>query len=210
MQSLKLFFAGLIVTILLSSHTILHNGNEYPKPVVKIQSEKPEVCLMKGLFLKKGLVKSASASANVEVLVFLQQENGHWMKKYYNRRGSGTIPMNLGNCSFTGNYHALAYYASQKEGQILSYKEVLHLHNSKGDTPKFRITRKEKYDEGIKFIQGEVFTPKGETVEVTIYMEKKEGGWRKKHFKFFGSGMIDLDVQGKDLTGRYKSSIQVI
>jgi len=39
-------------------------------------------------------------------------------------------------------------------------------------------------------------------------MEKKDGSWRKKTYLFFGTGMIELDIQGCDLTGNYKATIR--
>lgn len=199
--------------LLLISSTVLcafptDNEDPHSSLKVKVLSEKPEVCNYKGLLLKKGLVKGAVPNTQVEVMVFLQQYNGHWMKKLYKRSGSGAIDMNMGDCSFTGNFHALAYYPSKVNGSSLSYKKIQHLHNSKGETPKFRVVKRNKNDDGtISFETGEVFTPNGETVDVTLFLEKKEGGWRKKHFTVHGSGIIDLNISASDITGKYRAVV---
>jgi len=49
----------------------------------------------------------------------------------------------------------------------------------------------------------------GEEVKITLFMEKKDGHWRKKDFLFVGSGSILLDTEGCDLTGEHKSDIVV-
>ncbi|MBT28682.1 MAG: hypothetical protein CMO01_03395 [Thalassobius sp.] len=189
----------------LSSHT---PGDDYDNLKVKVLTEKPEVCNYKGLYLQKGLVKGAVSNAQVEVLVFLQQYNGHWMKKYYHRNGSGEIAMNMGDCRFTGNYHALAYYMTNKNS--VTYKDIQHMHNKRGESPKFRVTKRLKEDDGnVKIMEGEVFTPNGETVDLTLFLEKKDGGWRKKHFTVFGSGIVKLDIEGGDLTGNYRSALNI-
>ena len=198
----------LLVSLFLSSFTIENNDDTHSNLNVKVLTEKPAVCNYKGLLLKKGLVKGAVPNTQVEVMVFLQQYNGHWMKKLYKRSGSGIINMNMGDCSFTGNYHALAYYPSKADGNSISYKKIQHLHNSRGETPKFRVLERKKEEDGtVKFNKGEVFTPNGETVDVTLFLEKTDGGWRKKHYTVFGSGVIDLDISGKDITGKYRAVV---
>lgn len=186
------------------------DANENPESnlKVKVLSEKPEVCNYKGLLLKKGLVKGAVPNTQVEVMVFLQQYNGHWMKKLYKRSGSGVINMDMGDCTFTGNFHALAYYPNKVNGGSISYKKIQHLHNSKGETPKFRVLKRNKKEDGtILFETGEVFTPNGETVDITLFLEKKEGGWRKKHFTVHGSGVINLNISANDITGKYRAVV---
>ena len=202
-------FGSVILLILsllfLSSHK---PGDEHLK--VRVLTEKPEVCNYKGIFLKKGLVKGAVSNAQVEVLVFLQQYNGHWMKKYYQRNGSGVINMNLGDCRFTGNFHALAYYINKNQNSSVTYKDIQHLHNKRGENPKFRITKRLKEENGtVKIMEGEVFTPNGETVDLTLFLEKKDGGWRKKHYTVHGSGIVKLDITGSDLTGKYRSALNI-
>ncbi len=191
----------------LSSFNITNN-DPHNNLKVKVLTEKPEVCNYKGILLKKGLVKGAVPNTRVEVLVFLQQYNGHWMKKLYKRNGSGIINMNMGDCGFTGNYHALAYYPNKTNGNSISFKKIQHLHNSRGEDPKFRVVKRYKQEDGTVNIEtGEVFTPNGETVEVTLFLEKKEGGWRKKHFTVHGSGIINLGITGKDITGKYRAVV---
>lgn len=197
-----------IVSISLSSYTTNNGNNPKSNLKVKVLTEKPEVCNFKGLLLKKGLVKGAVNNSQVEVMVFLQQYNGHWMKKHYKRNGSGVIEMNMGDCRFTGNYHALAYYLNQKNDYGASFKKIQHLHNRKGESPKFRVTRRLKEEDGtVKFKTGEIFTPNGETVEVTLFLEKTDGGWRKKHYTVHGSGIINLNISGNDLTGNYRAAV---
>ncbi|WP_020532438.1 hypothetical protein [Flexithrix dorotheae] len=180
------------------------------KPRVLIVGKKTSPCGEKGMTFEKAYVKSRIKNEEVEVVLFCQKYDGHWLKKTYKRLGSGEIPINMSSCEFTGNYYALVYYSSEGESG-LNLKEISILHSSKGEKPNFKVTKREKISEqkggGVKFIEGKVFTPKGEEVSITLFMEKKDGSWRKKHFNFVGSGKTKLNIEGNDLTGKYKFHI---
>lgn len=198
-----------ILSFFLSSNTI----SDELKPSVKVIRTKPDNCEGKGAAFEKLFISSKIKDEKIEVWLFAQKYDMHWLKKVYRLEKSGIIESNLSSCEFTGNYMAVAFYSENGESHDINLSEVPILHNSRGSQPKFRVTKRKKMSDehggGVYFEEGEIFTPKGEEVEITLFLEKKDGGWRKKHFDYIGSGSFKLDIGGPDLTGRYKSHVSI-
>ncbi|NLR92869.1 MULTISPECIES: hypothetical protein [Flammeovirga] len=178
-----------------------------------IKQDVPKACPLGGLHLIEGIVRSANPDEYVDIYIYLQNYNGSWTKQVFKRKGGGVVKLDLSSCDYTGNYYALADYAYNSGKKMPSVEQVKAKHEEKGKNPKFRVTEKYPFKEcegdaiGTYFKQGEVFTPKGQKVEVTMYLQKADGSWRKKHYKKVGSGFIPLEIKGCDLNGVYKSRI---
>ncbi|OHX67214.1 hypothetical protein [Flammeovirga pacifica] len=178
-----------------------------------IKQEVPRSCPLGGLHLIEGIVRSADPNEYVDIYIYLQNYDGSWSKQVYKRKGGGVVKLDITSCNFTGNYYALADYANNEGKRMPSITQVKEKHTSKGKNPKFRVTDKYPYKEcegettGTYFKQGEVFTPMGEKVEVTMYLQKQDGSWRKKHYNKVGSGFIPLEIKDCELNGVYKSRI---
>ncbi|AZQ64099.1 hypothetical protein EI427_18245 [Flammeovirga pectinis] len=173
----------------------------------------PKACPLGGLHLIEGIVRSANSSEYVDVYIYLQNYDGTWSKQMFKRKGGGVVKLDVSSCNFTGNYYAMADYSYNNAKRMPSITQVQEKHESLGNNPKFRVTEKFPFKEcegditGTYFKQAEVFTPKGEKVEVTMYLQKSDGSWRKKHFRKVGSGFVPLEIKGCDLNGIYKSRI---
>jgi hypothetical protein len=204
------FYLLFIITFLISGFTL----TDEIKPHVKVVRKKLADCDGKGSSFNQLFVGSKVKDEKIEVWLFVQKYDLHWLKKVYRLEKSGVIESGLSSCDFTGNYLAVAFYNSDNDAHDINLKEVPIIHNSRGDKPKFKVTRRSKLSEdhggGVYFEEGEIFTPKGEEVEITLFLERKNGQWRKKHYNFIGSGNISLDVSGDDLTGRYKSHVNIV
>ncbi|MBB3699609.1 hypothetical protein KMW28_00745 [Flammeovirga yaeyamensis] len=178
-----------------------------------IKQEIPKSCPLGGLHLIEGIVRSADPNEYVDIYIYLQNYDGSWTKQVYKRKGGGVVKLDAMSCNFTGNFYAVADYAKNAGKRMPSITQVSEKHNAKGKNPKFRVTEKYPYKQcegeqvGTYFKQGEVFTPAGEKVEVTMYLQKQDGSWRKKHYRKVGSGYIPLEIKGCDLNGVYKSRI---
>ena len=183
------------------------------KPTVKVIRNKVDNCEGKGSIFEKIYVGSQIKDESIEIWFFVQKYDLKWMKKVYTVDSPCIVNTDLSSCLFTGNYLALGFYKIGDESHDINLAEVPIIHNARGNQPKFRVTRRRKVDEekggGVIFEKGEVFTPKGEAVEVTLFMEKNDGTWRKKHFHYIGSGNLELDTHGSDLTGKYRSHITI-
>lgn len=175
-----------------------------------VNAPKPKFCPSGGLELKDGYVRTKHTEEMIDIIIYLQNYDNTWAKKHFVRKGAGFIPLNISSCNYTGNFYAFARYASNKNKQP-SLNDVKKKHESMGKRPKFRINRQAKLkhckEGGTHFIEGQVFTPNGEAVDITLFMQKKDGTWRKKHFKSIGSGYIPIDVKGCDLNGKYKARV---
>ncbi|MEM1136554.1 MAG: hypothetical protein AAGI07_12010 [Bacteroidota bacterium] len=188
------------------------NSNEL-KPTVKVVRKKITSCNGKGSAFESLFVSSQIKDENIEILFFAQKYDLKWMKKVYNLEGAGIINTNLQSCLFTGNYFVLGYYKSDNDMHDINLTKVPILHSTRGDKPKFRVTRRKKIDQekggGVLFETGEVFTPRGEAVEITLFLQKNDGSWRKKHYNYIGSGNLEINECGKELNGRYKSLVTI-
>lgn len=177
---------------------------------VVLEQVKPANCPGGGLHLIEGYLRASDNDAFIELDIFFQKYDGSWVRKNYTRKGSGKIRVNESSCDYTGNYYSFAYYSQSKVPRP-TIEDVTKRHAQMGETPKFRMIKKSKPEQceqgGIFFEQGEVFTPKGERVTITLFMEKNDGSWRKKDFYYVGSGFIDIGIVDCNLTGNYKSRV---
>jgi len=207
MKNLLCYFV--ILSFFISGFTI----DDELKPQVKVVRKKPEHCKGKGSSFENLYVSSSIKDEKIEVWLFVQKYDTHWLKKVYRLNKAGIVNSNLASCEFTGNYMAVAFYDFEGIGHDVNLREVPIIHNARGNKAKFKVTRRKKLSDsrggGVYFEEGEVFTPKGEAVDITLFLEKKDGGWRKKHYSTIGSSNIILEVGGSDLTGRYKSLVTV-
>jgi hypothetical protein len=172
----------------------------------------PVGCNTGGVSYDMGYVSSEKEEW-VVVAFYVQRKGGFWEKKEYTRQGAGYIKLNLSSCDYTGNYYAFACLSEDKTCSFPDVYQVEAKHNSQPQDPKFRITKVEKTpceggQQGAKAESGYVYSPTGGQVEITLFMEKKDGTWRKKTYLFYGTGKIDLDMEGCDLTGNHKATIR--
>jgi hypothetical protein len=183
-------------------------------PLVRLQVSKPSTCNKgKGMLIEKAFVKSGS-TASVDIVIYLQRYDGVWTKRYYTRNGSGEILVNLSDCEFTGNYYAFGCFSAQGIETMPRLHEVKENHLRQGRVPKFQVTQfeaeKSCKNGGFIFLKGFVFTPNGEHVQATLFLEKKDGTWRKKHYDITGSCSVELDVFDCDLTGNFKTQVALL
>ncbi len=165
-----------------------------------------------GLHLIKGGVL-AKQKAFVDVVVYFQRYDGKWDRKSFSRQGSGELAMGVSSCDYTGNFYAFAAYSGDT-GSIPDEKTVVAKHKERGDNLLFRITKKKQLSSGecpkgggAWIEEGEVFTPKGEKVTITLFMQLNDGTWRKKDLKFTGSGLLPIGMKDCDLSGNVKSLV---
>jgi hypothetical protein len=209
MQKFSVFV--LFVVFLVNVLTAFGQTEQGNPTFVVVEQAKPENCPGGGLHLKEGYVKATDNNSFVDVDVFLQKYDGTWVKKNYTRKGSGKVIMNELSCDYTGNFYSYAYY-SKSTTKRPTVNDVVKKHEEMGTNPKFRMTKKTQPPScgeglGIHFEEGEVFTPKGERIVLTLFMEKKDGSWRKKDFRYVGSGYLKLDILDCTLTGNFKTKI---
>jgi hypothetical protein len=178
-----------------------------------IKQGKPDICPSGGLFISEGYVKAGNNDKYIDVTLYLQRYDGGWEREKLRRKGSGIIRMDISSCDYTGNYYAFACYSDQCSGDLIpSAAEVAKKHDRLGERPRFRITKREEVNDcdngpGYFFAEGEIFTPRGEAVNLTLFVERKDGSWRKKHYNYTGSGFIEVGIQDCDLTGNYKALV---
>ena len=186
-------------------------AQQKPTFVVNKQNKSTQ-CPSGGLTLEEGYVK-ANRDELIYIVIYLQKYDGSWVTKYFKRNGAGLVHLNVTSCDFTGNYYCFAAFSQNSDREIPSGEEVQKKHAQRGVNPRFRITKRKALDgcegdtQGVTFEIGEVFTPRGEPVKLTLFMEKHDGSWRKKHYSYTGSGFIDIDISDCELTGKYKSRI---
>jgi len=183
------------------------------KPQFKLtERSTPNSCKQGGCSFDRGYVSTRSTDW-VVVAIFVQTKAGYWEKKEYTRQGAGFIDLKLSDCNYTGNYYAYACFQNDGTCSFPDTYKIEEMHKQKDQTPKFKVFKVNKLpcegaDIGAQAEKGYVYSPNGGQVEITLFMEKKDGSWRKKTYLFFGTGMIELDIQGCDLTGNYKATIR--
>lgn len=189
-------------------------GNILPRttPEVTVYATRPADCEKGGLHLVKGYVKSYRKDEPVDILFYIQRYDGVWTKKYFNRKGTGEFVVNLSSCDFTGNYYVFACYSVEGVETMPDLRAVQQMHHDRGIHPRLTVTKKVEHPaecggRGLRIIEGEVFTPKGEEVEITLLLEKSDGTWRKKHYLFKGSGTLVIEEIDCYLTGNYKTLV---
>jgi hypothetical protein len=184
------------------------------QPQVRLITSKPTNCKdNKGLLIEKAQVRSAT-QASVDVVVYLQRYDGVWTKKFLTGKGGDDININLSDCEYTGNYYAFAVFTSKGIETAPHLNQVKEMHLRKGIQPKFRVIESEPdkncKEGGYIFYKGYVYTPRGEKVKISFFMEKKDGSWRKKHYEYTGSGVLNMDIWDCELTGKYKAYVTLV
>ncbi|TAF32764.1 MAG: hypothetical protein EAZ57_07485 [Cytophagales bacterium] len=194
----------------------LKSWQDLSKPEFKISERgRPEACADRGCMFKSGFVRCEEKKW-VNVVLYIQNQSGYWERKEFKRQGPGYMNLSLSDCKYTGNYYAYACYQDDKQCAIPENHEVEAMHNKKDQTPKFKILKITRgkcstgQGENVKFESGYVYSPTGGQVEITLFMEKSDGKWSKKHYTFNGTGNLNLAVDGCDLTGNYKTMIQYV
>ncbi|UZR92507.1 hypothetical protein [Chondrinema litorale] len=194
--------------LLISS--IINWDNPSGIKVIIPMKEKPAGCENgKGLEIHSAFLMADEAGP-YEIVFFLQTYEGQWETKKYTSENIGDLKLDISSCNYTGNYFSFPYRKGA-EVDIPDATKINERHSSLGDQPKFKIEKISKMEtcDGVSFQNGKVFTPNGEEVSITVFFEKKDGHWRKKELLYTGSGDIFLDVDGCDLTGKYKSRVVV-
>jgi hypothetical protein len=166
-----------------------------------------------GVTFEKGYLRVPKSNAWVEVMLFLQRKDGSFQKHHFEHQGTGVIQLNLSDCRYTGNYYAFVCYANDENCKFPTEQQVIEKHHQTvhNKPPEFKMTRMipnpKCGEEGIIFETGWVYSPTGGKVEITLFLEKKDGSWRKQHFTHQGTGTVRLDIDDCNLTGKYKTII---
>ncbi len=207
---MKIAIFWLALPLLLTIFSSVGTAQNGRPTFIVLEQVKPANCPGGGLHLIEGYIKASDNDLFVELDIFFQKYDGSWERKNYTRKGSGKIKVNESSCDYTGNYYAFAQFAQDKSPRP-TIDDVKKRHAQMGDTPKFRMIKKTTPEAceqgGANFEQAEVFTPRGERVTITLFMEKNDGSWRKKDFQYVGSGFIDVGISDCNLTGNYKSRV---
>ncbi len=169
-------------------------------------------CGDKGYIFLKGEFDAGTYQDSVMVVLFFQMDNGTWIEKHYHRKGSGFVDLHVEDCHFTGNTYAYAC-KSNANCTFPDTKRVQAMHDGKNQQPRAKLKKLEYYkcDDGTKgyrFGRASVYSPSGQKVSITLFLRKKDGRWRKKHYTYYGTGEIDMNTEGCDLTGQYKFMVQ--
>ncbi|MBX2841701.1 MAG: hypothetical protein KTR26_08010 [Flammeovirgaceae bacterium] len=211
---MRLIFTCLLVlnSILIINLAVAQQKPPRPKCLIN-HKERPDGCSNAGgLVIESAFIVSMIEDEEVEVVMYFQTYNGGWERKTFSRKGSGELALNISSCDYTGNYFSFPYYKFLDNFKVPTGVEVESMHTKKGALPIFRVSEMNKLDDckGTQIVKGDVFTPNGEEVKITLFLEKKDGHWRKKDYLLVGSGSIYLDIEDCDLTGKYKSKIQIM
>lgn len=182
------------------------------KPGFKIiKWTKPAECKGTGSNFEMGYIVSP-LDKPVEIALYLQTADGNWISKKFQSKSSGYFKINASDCSYTGNHYGFVRYIDDKETKFPTVDAVKKQHEASDQHPKFKIVQQSEKSEcnGAKFELGYVYSPTGKMVEVTLFLEKKDKSWRKKFYKYMGTGMIELGVEDCELTGNFKTHITYI
>ncbi len=204
---------GLIAMILgglLWGHTPL--WAQSAKPGFKIiKWTKPAECKGRGSNFEAGYVLSP-LDKPVEIALYLQLNNKSWIVKRFQQKSSGYFKIEASDCNYTGNHYGFSKYADDKETKFPTVEAVKQDHEASDQHPKFKIQQQsEKTDcNSVKLETGYIYSPTGQVVEVTLFLEKKDKSWRKKIYHYTGTGIIELGVDDCDLTGNFKTHISYI
>jgi len=179
------------------------------KPGFKIiKWTKPAECKEKGSNFEVGYVLSP-LDKTVEIALYLQLTDGNWVIKRFSNKGSGYFKIGASDCAFTGNHYGFVRYIDDRETKFPTAEAVKKEHESSDQHPRFKIDKQtEKPECGSKKLEtGYVYSPTGDAVEITLFLEKKDKTWRKKIYHYVGTGIIELAVDDCDLTGSFKTHI---
>lgn len=168
-------------------------------------------CQDKGSKFEIGYV-SVPSGDNVTIALYFQKTDGTWLKKTFQRHGTGYVQINVSDCAFTGNHYGYVCIDRNQNCTFPTEQEVADMHTKSSQIPRFKITKRTRKDDcnGVNFDEGYVYSPSGKPVEVSVYMEKKDGTWRKKHYIYHGTGNLLLHITDCDLTGNYKATVHYI
>lgn len=205
---------GFLFLLLYSNLAICQQTDEDDANTPKFKMTKwsqPNECQGKGTKFETGYV-SVQHNDEVIITIYFQKTDNTWIKKTFQRNGTGYIQINLVECDFTGNHYGYVCLVKDEKCKFPTEQEVSEMHNKSSQIPRFKVTKRSKKDDcnGVNFEEGYVYSPSGKPVEVSIYMEKKDGTWRKKHYIFNGTGNIMLNITDCDLTGNYKATVQYV
>jgi hypothetical protein len=191
---------------------LLAQDDEKPRFRVTDAVSDPQ-CSDYGTKFERGYV-TAPKNKWVNVMIYFQKKDGGFISRFFSREGTGFIELNLSDCSFTGNYYAYACYASDNTCKFPSKEQVISRHKEIQETkqPSCKITRTIQFkceDGGNSTLleSAFVYSPTGGAVDITIFLEKKNGDWRKKHYTFYGTGLLILNIKDCDLTGKYRITV---
>ncbi|TAH17329.1 MAG: hypothetical protein EAZ08_13900 [Cytophagales bacterium] len=173
-----------------------------------IKWTKPAECKETGSNFEVGYVLSP-LDKMVEIALYLQLTDGNWVVKRFSNKGSGYFKIGASDCSFTGNHYGFVRYIDDKETKFPTVEAVREEHESSDQYPRFKIDKQVEKPEcsSIKLETGYVYSPTGNAVEITLFLEKKDKSWRKKIYYYTGTGIIELGIDDCDLTGKFKTHI---
>ena len=200
---------GILVGIFLNMSLLFAQSH---KPGFKIiKWTKPAECKGMGSNFEMGYIVSP-LDKPVEIALYLQTNDGNWVVKKFHSKSAGYFKINTSDCNYTGNHYGFVRYIDDKETKFPTVEAVKKQHEASDQHPKFKVTLQSEKPEckGAKFEEGYVYSPTGKMVEITLFLEKKDKSWRKKFYKYTGTGMIDLAVDDCDLTGNFKTHITYI
>jgi hypothetical protein len=171
-------------------------------------------CSDYGTKFERGYVTSPKNNKWVNVMIYFQKKDGSFTNRFFSREGTGFIDLNISDCSFTGNYYAYACYATDNVCKFPSKDQVISKHKEIQTTkqPQCKITRVLPYKceagvEGMNFESAFIYSPTGGAVDITLFLERKNGDWRKKHYTFYGTGLLLLNIKDCELSGKYRVNI---
>ncbi len=183
-------------------------------PIEITDQSKPKKCKGKGLVVTEAVIQSLDVDNYVVGKVFLQKYNEGWEVKTVKRKGGGAVRLHANSCDYTGNIYTYACFLYSKNCEFPSVATIQKIHDKRGSEPKFRVTDKEEIDctegKGFFFKEGEVFTPNGEPVKISLFLKTKEGKWMKKVFRFYGSGRMPINIGDCSLNGEYKVQVELL
>lgn len=166
-----------------------------------------------GTKFERGYLRLDSPNQWAEVMVFLQLRDGSFQKYTFEHQGSGVINLNYADCKYTGNYYAFVCLANDQNCSFPTEAQVIEKHQQTVATkqPEFKVTRiipnPKCSEEGVIIETGFVYSPTGGKIEIIMMLEKKDGSWRKQSFFHQGTGIVKLDINDCNLTGKYKALV---
>jgi hypothetical protein len=153
----------------------------------------------------------------VNIMIYFQKKDGTFVNRFFSREGTGFIDLNISDCNFTGNYYAYVCYAADQSCKFPTKEQVLNKHTDiqTNKQPQCKITRVTPYKcegnaTGASFESAFVYSPSGGEVEITLFLERKNGDWRKKHYTFYGTGLLMLNIKDCELSGKYKVNVSYV
>jgi hypothetical protein len=166
-----------------------------------------------GIHFQKGYLYKVEAGQWVEVMLFFQRKDGSFQKFHFEHQGGGIISLNYADCKYTGNYYVFVCNANDEDCKFPTEAQVIEKHQQiiSSRQPELKVTRvipnPKCPEEGVIIETGFVYSPTGGKVEINLFLEKKDKSWRKQLFIYQGTGLIKLDINDCNLTGKYKAIV---